>query len=73
MRPASDGGYVLLGLGRCERFLFSGIPWSTGRVAGLTLERLEKLGFSVNCLAELHDIDDPEDLRHLPEHWLAAI
>lgn len=67
--PASDGGYVLLGLKRFNADVFSGIPWSTASVASETLKRLRKLDWSVRTLPELHDIDEPDDLRWLPHSW----
>ncbi|GGC01470.1 hypothetical protein GCM10011352_29540 [Marinobacterium zhoushanense] len=67
MVPASDGGYVLLGLKRFDHRLFNPIPWSTGQVADLTRQRIEALGWRLQELDTLHDIDDPEDLAHLPE------
>ncbi|WP_432695595.1 TIGR04282 family arsenosugar biosynthesis glycosyltransferase [Marinobacterium sp. YM272] len=67
MVPAKDGGYVLLGLNRFSNELFTAIPWSTDRVAALTRERIATLGWSLQELAPLHDIDEPEDLIHLPD------
>jgi len=69
--PASDGGYVLLGLRRFDQSLFEGIAWSSATVCADTLQRLQDLGWSVSILPTLHDIDEPEDLQHLPQQWLA--
>lgn len=69
MVPATDGGYVLLGLNRFDASLFENIPWSTDQVAARTLERLQHLGWRVQRLPELHDIDEPDDLRWLPAGW----
>lgn len=66
--PASDGGYVALGLTKHADELFQNMPWSTSAVAALTLERIAKQGWTVATLATLHDIDDPSDLIHLPSH-----
>jgi hypothetical protein len=66
--PAHDGGYVLLGLTRYAPALFHGIPWSTDAVAALTHERLAVLGWRCWLGALQHDVDDPDDLRHLPSH-----
>lgn len=60
--PASDGGYVLLGLRQVHRRLFDDIPWSTDRVWPLTRRRLRQLGWRFCELATLADIDRPEDL-----------
>lgn len=67
--PAHDGGYVLLGLQRFDPGLFSGIAWSTASVAGATVERIARLGWTLAALPTLHDIDEPGDLRWLPGHW----
>lgn len=67
--PASDGGYVLLGLRRFDQSLFEGITWSSATVCADTLQRLQDLGWSVCILPTLHDIDEPEDLQHLPATW----
>jgi uncharacterized protein len=60
--PATDGGYYLLGLRSPEPELFQGLPWSTNRVLGLTLERARKLGLTLSLLRPLSDVDRPEDL-----------
>ena len=63
--PASDGGYVLIGLQAPCPEIFANMPWSTSAVAGLTLERLKKLGLRVWQGPTLDDIDEPADLAHL--------
>ncbi|MCZ6829395.1 MAG: TIGR04282 family arsenosugar biosynthesis glycosyltransferase [Gammaproteobacteria bacterium] len=65
--PAWDGGYVLLGLKRFARHLFMGIEWGTDSVLEDTLQRVEELAWSCSLLAELRDIDRPEDLRFVPD------
>lgn len=69
MAPVSDGGYALLGLTRFHQSLFDDIHWSTERVAQTTRERLHALQWTLAELAELHDIDEAEDLKFLPEAW----
>jgi hypothetical protein len=64
--PAFDGGYVLLGLNRFDASLFAGIAWSTATVAQATRARVEQLGWSLQTLPTLHDIDEPADLQWLP-------
>lgn len=64
--PARDGGYVALGLCRFHRQIFADIPWSTDAVAAETLRRIRSLGWAVTVLAPETDIDEPEDLPHLP-------
>lgn len=65
----ADGGYALLGLRRFSPFLFSDMPWSTDAVAGTTIARIGQLGWSVYVGQMLHDIDEPQDLEHLPDQW----
>ena len=70
--PAFDGGYVLLALNRFDASLFRDIAWSTSSVAQVTRSRMGQLGWSATTLSTLHDIDEPDDLRLLPEAWLPA-
>jgi hypothetical protein len=65
--PAADGGYYLVGLrkgafGRALPTLFTGMPWGTNRVLGLSLERAAERMLSVALLDALEDVDRPEDL-----------
>jgi rSAM/selenodomain-associated transferase 1 len=71
--PASDGGYYLIGLRRdlapdTLAALFKDIPWGGCAVYRETLARAATAGLSFFSLQELHDIDRPEDLRHLGHH-----
>ena len=65
----ADGGYALLGLRRFSPFLFSDMPWSTDAVSRATLARIGQLGWSVRVGQMLHDVDEPEDLKYLPDQW----
>ncbi len=69
MVPASDGGYVALGMNQFHPLLFQGIAWSTESVAFATLCRLGELGWSVRPFPRERDIDEPADLQWLPESW----
>lgn len=64
--PTFDGGYALLGLAVMQPQLFTGMPWSTAEVASITVARIAKAGLRVTIGPTLHDIDEPEDLVHLP-------
>ena len=64
-----DGGYALLGINQFSAFLFSTMPWSTDAVASTTLARIGQLGWSVRVGAMLHDVDEPQDLKFLPNQW----
>jgi rSAM/selenodomain-associated transferase 1 len=68
--PTYDGGYALLGLRRFDPRPFEQIPWSTAEVANRTIERVRALGWSLAVGGLLHDIDEPADLRWLPDGWL---
>ncbi len=68
--PASDGGYVLLGLRHSHPRVFAEITWSSASVASSTRARLAELGWSLFEGPELDDIDCPEDLPKLPAGWL---
>lgn len=68
--PARDGGYALVGLDRPLPTLFDDIAWSTSQVMRQTRERIAALGVGSVELPAVHDIDEPEDLAHLPQEWL---
>ena len=62
IHPALDGGYALLGLSRFDSSVFSGIEWSTDRVARGTVARIEALDWTLHIGETLRDIDEPADL-----------
>jgi rSAM/selenodomain-associated transferase 1 len=66
LHAVEDGGYALLALRRFDPGIFSGIAWSTSAVAAHTIARIEALGWSLHLGETLRDVDDPEDLTHLP-------
>jgi rSAM/selenodomain-associated transferase 1 len=68
IHPALDGGYPLLGLRTFHPSLFTDMPWSTATVAELTLARMQALEWNVWVGDVLADIDEPDDLVHLPVH-----
>ena len=61
--PAEDGGYYLMGLKTIRDRLFSGIPWSSGEVFAVTVERAEELCLGFSFLPVWHDIDSADDLE----------
>jgi rSAM/selenodomain-associated transferase 1 len=65
--PAEDGGYVLIGLARCDARLFDGIAWGSDSVLTATRERLKTLRWRWRELEPLWDIDRPEDYRRWSE------
>jgi rSAM/selenodomain-associated transferase 1 len=70
--PAHDGGYVLVGLSRPMPALFDGVAWSTSQVMSQTRSKLAELGESWFELPALHDVDEAQDLVHVPESWMSA-
>ncbi len=58
LSPALDGGYTLVGLSRPHPRLFEDIPWSTGDVYRLTLERAREIDIPVVELDGWYDVDD---------------
>lgn len=63
--PVQDGGYVLIGLTRCDPGLFAGVAWSTASVMQSTRDRLKQLGWRWHELETLWDVDRPEDCERL--------
>jgi len=63
--PASDGGYVLVGMRRHYSELFKGIDWGSGQVLTQTRERLRKIKCQWHELPERWDVDRPEDVKKL--------
>ena len=56
-----DGGYGLIGMKRLYHELFRGVPWSSPRVAEVTLNKARGLGLQVGVSDGLLDIDHPRD------------
>jgi uncharacterized protein len=69
LSPTFDGGYALIGLKQFHAALFGDIAWSTNTVAQTTIARATTLGLNVHLGPKLHDIDEIEDLRWLPQDW----
>lgn len=65
--PAEDGGYVLVGLARTSPRVFDGLAWGGPDVLRDTRARLCAMGWRWHELAELWDVDRPEDLARLAE------
>jgi len=63
--PAEDGGYYLLGVTPQIPAIFSGIPWSTGRVMETTLAVLDRASVRASILPSFDDVDVPSDLERL--------
>jgi hypothetical protein len=63
--PATDGGYVLIGLQRINLALFTNIEWGSERVLAQTRLALENISWQWFELDALADIDTPEDLKQI--------
>lgn len=63
--PAFDGGYVLVGLRKPVRGLFSGIQWGSEDVMKETRERLRKHNMDWLELPPCGDIDTEKDLKRI--------
>jgi uncharacterized protein len=68
---AADGGYPAIGLRSFDGSIFRDIAWSTNSVLSETLEKFKALDWRYSVFPTLHDIDEPQDLQHLPEGWLS--
>lgn len=63
--PATDGGYVLVGLRRPCPTMFRGIAWGTPTVLAATRRRLQRAEVNWTELPVGWDVDTPTDLRRL--------
>jgi rSAM/selenodomain-associated transferase 1 len=63
--PATDGGYVLIGLRKPHGAFFTGMTWGTATVMDETRRRMKALALSWRELPALWDVDTPEDLARL--------
>lgn len=68
--PAFDGGYYLIGLNKLHSALFTDIDWGTKSVLSQTLLKADHNNLTSSLLEPLHDIDRPEDIKHLSYHSL---
>jgi rSAM/selenodomain-associated transferase 1 len=68
--PAHDGGYVLVGLSRSMPSLFEEISWSTSQVMAQTRSKLATLGECYFEFPSMHDVDEAQDLDHVPASWM---
>jgi rSAM/selenodomain-associated transferase 1 len=64
--PATDGGYVLIGVKADQPVLFNDMPWGTAGVMAETRRRAREAGLSLHELEPQWDVDTIEDwLRYL--------
>jgi rSAM/selenodomain-associated transferase 1 len=71
LQPASDGGYVLIGMTRPLPELFEAIEWGSASVLARTEAKAAQAGLRLCKLRPLPDLDTPADLREaLARGWL---
>jgi rSAM/selenodomain-associated transferase 1 len=63
--PATDGGYVLLGMKKSHAVLFDNVSWGSSAVLTQTQSIIQKACLKSVLLPPLPDIDVVEDLNHL--------
>jgi len=73
LKPAEDGGYVLIGLKALSHYIFSEIDWGTNRVLKQTQAKLLAVNWHWQELDTTWDLDRPEDLTKLHGIELSAI
>lgn len=62
INPATDGGYVLIGLRHPQSTLFEDIRWGSSEVFEHTCQKLREAGLGFVTLPPLSDLDTIEDL-----------
>lgn len=62
LQPASDGGYVLIGLRCAAGSALTGVAWSSGRELRQSRARLLQRGLRVELLPQRWDVDYPRDV-----------
>lgn len=65
LQPATDGGYVLLGLSQFIPELFEEIDWGTSKVFEQTVSTIKRLGHRHALLPETFDVDEEVDIKKL--------
>lgn len=65
LKPAADGGYVLIGLKALDHSIFSDIQWGSDQVLSQTRARLKAINWQWQELDTTWDLDRPEDLIKL--------
>jgi len=63
IQPATDGGYVLIGLARPQPTLFESIAWGGPEVLRQTQARIAALGIRCALRPVRDDLDTPADLQ----------
>ncbi len=66
--PTFDGGYYLIGLSEQNDTIFDDIDWSTSKVFGQTLARIQAMNKQLYVLPPWYDVDTPDNLEFLRSH-----
>ncbi len=66
--PTFDGGYYLIGLTEQNDVIFDGIDWSTSKVFGQTLTKIQAINKQLYVLPPWYDVDTLDDLEFLRSH-----
>ena len=69
--PTFDGGYYLIGLSEQNFEIFDGIDWSTSKVFGQTLTRVQAINKQLYVLPPWYDVDTSDNLEFLRTHILS--
>jgi uncharacterized protein len=64
---ATDGGWWAIGLQAPDRGVFEGVPMSSTRTGEYQLARMTSLGYDVQLLAALCDVDTADDALEVAE------
>ena len=67
IQPSLDGGYTLIGCCFADAALFDRVDWSTTEVLTQTLANAQSLGYGIQLLETVRDIDTLQDMEHYPE------
>lgn len=67
LKPADDGGYVLIGLNTVNKTIFQKIHWGSETVLHNTRKRLHTIGWRWHELTSTWDLDRPTDLEKLKQ------
>lgn len=67
LRPAQDGGYVLIGLSKPNQFIFQNVNWGSDKVMQTTRESLKRIVWHWHEMDTTWDVDRPEDLKKLSQ------
>jgi len=66
--PTFDGGYYLIGLSEQNDAIFDGVDWSTLKVFGQTLTRIQAINKQLYVLPPWYDVDTTDNLEFLRSH-----